>query len=194
MFKSFVQKIIAKMYHYLLAIDRRMYKLYINDKQAFKGEGKNEIKLLGKIQLFSNDVSVGKNVSLWPGVYLSGNNIIIGNNVQIGYGTIIHSSIGVKIGSNTQIAAQCYIIDTNHGTEYGELMQKQALVSSPIEIGDDVWIGAQCTILKGVKIHSHAVVAANTVVNKDVPPYAIVAGSPAKIIKYRTKRCQTQHN
>lgn len=65
-------------------------------------------------------------------------------------------------------------------------MQKQPLESSPIEIGEDVWIGAQCTVLKGVKIGSHAVVAANTVVNKDVPPYAIVAGSPAKIIKYRT--------
>lgn len=48
-----------------------------------------------------------------------------------------------------------------------------------------MWIGAQVTVLKGVRIGSHAVVAANTVVNKDVPPYAIVAGSPAKIIRYR---------
>ena len=118
-------------------------------------------------------------------MYIFGDNIIIGDNVQIGYGTIIHSSKGVIIGSNTQIAAQCYIIDTNHGTERGELMQKQPLESETIEIGEDVWIGAQCTVLKGVRIGSHAVVAANTVVNKDVPPYAIVAGSPAKIIRYR---------
>ena len=53
------------------------------------------------------------------------------------------------------------------------------------KVGEDVWIGAQCTVLKGVKIGSHAVIAANSVVNKDVPPYAIVAGSPAKIIKSR---------
>lgn len=124
-------------------------------------------------------------MSIWPNVYFSGNNIIIGDNVQIGYGTIIHSSKGVIIGSNTQIAAQCYIIDTNHGTVRGELMQKQPLEAETIEIGEDVWIGAQCTVLKGVKIGSHAVVAANTVVNKDVPPYAIVAGSPAKVIRYR---------
>lgn len=143
------------------------------------------VNLRGKIHLYSKKIFVGKGVSLWPDVYFSGENIAIGNNVQIGYGTIIHSSKGVVIGSNTQIAAQCYIIDTNHGTAYGELMQEQPLQSEPIEIGEDVWIGAQCTVLKGVKIGSHAVVAANSVVNKDVPPYAIVAGSPAKILRFR---------
>ena len=143
------------------------------------------VNLRGHIYLYSTKIQVGKDVSIWPNVYFSGDNIVIGDNVQIGYGTIIHSSKGVVIGSNTQIAAQCYMIDTNHGTERGELMQKQPLESETIEIGEDVWIGAQCTVLKGVKIGSHVVVAANTVVNKDVPPYAIVAGSPAKIIRYR---------
>lgn len=185
MLKKLVQKLIAKIYHYLLAIERRMYNVYISDKQVF--DDIEHVKLLGKIHLYSRSVSVGKDVTLWPDVYFSGDHISIGDNVQIGYGTIIHSSKGVKIGSNTQIAAQCYIIDTNHGTAYGELMQKQPLVSASIEIGEDVWIGAQCTILKGVKIGSHAVIAANSVVNREVPPYAIVAGSPARIIKYRNK-------
>lgn len=182
MLKKIIQKFIAKLYHYALAIDRRMYRLYIADKQVFSNIGGD---LRGKIHLYSKKISVGESVSLWPNVYFSGENITIGNDVQIGYGTIIHSSKGVIIGSNTQIAAQCYIIDTNHGTAYGELMQKQPLQSSPIEIGEDVWIGAQCTVLKGVKIGSHAVIAANSVVNKDVPPYAIVAGSPAKILRFR---------
>ena len=146
------------------------------------------VNLRGKIFLFSKHVETGYNVSLWPDVYLSGDKITIGDNVQIGYGTIIHCSKAVNIGSNTQIAAQCYIIDANHGTNLGELMQKQPLDSAPINIGSDVWIGAQCVILKGVTIGDHAVIAANTVVNKDVPPYAIVAGSPAKIIKYRTEK------
>lgn len=182
MLKKIIQKFIAKLYHYALAIDRRMYRFYIADKQVFSNMGVN---LRGKIHLYSKNISVGESVSLWPDVYFSGENITIGNNVQIGYGTIIHSSKGVIIGSNTQIAAQCYIIDTNHGTAYGELMQKQPLQSESIEIGEDVWIGAQCTVLKGVKIGSHAVIAANSVVNKDVPPYAIVAGSPAKILRFR---------
>lgn len=182
MFTAIVYKIIAKFYHYILAIDRRVYRAYIADKHVFSNMGVN---LRGHIYLYSTKIKVGKDVSIWPNVYFSGDNIIIGDNVQIGYGTIIHSSKGGIIGSNTQIAAQCYIIDTNHGTARGELMQKQPLESETIEIGEDVWIRAQCTVLKGVRIGSHAVVAANTVVNKDVPPYAIVAGSPAKIIRYR---------
>jgi len=52
-------------------------------------------------------------------------------------------------------------------------------------IGNDVWIGCNSTILRGVTIGNGAVIGANSLVNKDVPPYAIVVGSPAKIIKYR---------
>ena len=54
-----------------------------------------------------------------------------------------------------------------------------------IEIGNDVWIGAKSTIMSGVKISNGAVVAAGSTVTKDVPPYAIVAGNPAKVVKYR---------
>ena len=54
-----------------------------------------------------------------------------------------------------------------------------------IVIENDVWIGAKSTIMSGVKIHNGSVVAANSVVSKDVPPFAIVAGNPAQIIKYR---------
>ena len=125
MLKKIIQKFIAKLYHYALAIDRRMYRFYVADRQVFSDMG--GVNLRGKIHLYSKNISVGESVSLWPDVYFSGENITIGNNVQIGYGTIIHSSKGVIIGSNTQIAAQCYIIDTNHGTAYGELMQKQPL-------------------------------------------------------------------
>jgi len=59
------------------------------------------------------------------------------------------------------------------------------LTKLPCEIGDDVWIGVSSIIRRGVKIGIGAVVGANSFVNKDVPPFAIVAGSPAKIIKYR---------
>lgn len=54
-----------------------------------------------------------------------------------------------------------------------------------IIIENDVWIGAKSTIMSGVKIHNGAIVGACSVVTKDVPPYAIVAGNPAKVVKYR---------
>lgn len=59
------------------------------------------------------------------------------------------------------------------------------IVTSPPEIGNDVWIGSNVTILRGVKIGDGAVIAAGAVVNKDVPSYAIVGGVPAKVIRYR---------
>jgi len=62
---------------------------------------------------------------------------------------------------------------------------KECLSKGDIIIGNDVWIGTDVTILAGVKIHDGAVVGARSVVTKDVPPYAVVGGNPAKIIKYR---------
>lgn len=64
----------------------------------------------------------------------------------------------------------------------------EAISKGDIIIGDDVWIGYRCTILSGVSIGQGAVIAAGAVVTKDVPPYAIVAGVPARVIKYRFSR------
>lgn len=64
-------------------------------------------------------------------------------------------------------------------------MSKQKLVQQKITIEEDVWIGANCTITKGVTIGKGAIVAANSCVNRDVPEYAIVGGVPAKVLKYR---------
>lgn len=61
-----------------------------------------------------------------------------------------------------------------------------------IEIGSDVWLGAQCTVVAGVRIGSGAVVAASSVVTKDVPPYAIVAGNPARIVRSRCGESQAR--
>lgn len=70
--------------------------------------------------------------------------IEIGDNVDVGNGTIIYASKngGVKIGNNSMIAAQCYIIDADHGIRGGKLIREQGTTVSPVEIGEDVWIAA----------------------------------------------------
>ena len=78
------------------------------------------------------------------------------------------------------------MMSTNHGTDLGKgPMVFQDRVESDINIGSDVWIGSNSVILKGVSIGEGAIIAAGAVVTKDVQPYTIVGGCPAKFIKNR---------
>lgn len=96
------------------------------------------------------------------------------NNVNIGKYTSVAS--GVQIGGMEHaywdLSTSCYLTDQN-------------IEGNSTHIGNDVWIGADSIIKQGITIGNGAVIGANSFVNKDVPPYAIVVGSPAKIIKYR---------
>jgi len=125
-------------------------------------------------------------------------NISIGNNTSVnGPNTDIHSWVNsVKIGNFCSIARNVSIQEYNHlfknATSYyikkhifGEDWTNDINSKGEIEIGNDVWIGTQCVILSGVKIGDGAVIAANSVVTGEIPPYAIAAGSPAKVVKYR---------
>jgi acetyltransferase-like isoleucine patch superfamily enzyme len=110
--------------------------------------------------------------------------IEVGNNFYLN--ATCHLLGEIKIGNNVLIGPQTIIWGRDHGMKKDDLIYKQPHVNKKIVIGDDVWIGAHATILKGVNIGEGAVVAAGSLVVKDVPPYAIVGGVPAKIIKYRT--------
>jgi acetyltransferase-like isoleucine patch superfamily enzyme len=94
----------------------------------------------------------------------------------------------IIIGHNVMIAQAVSIRDTDH--KYADIdtpMLKQGIITAPIIVGDDVWIGYGVSILKGVTIGSGAIIAAGSIVTKNVPPYSIVGGVPAKIIKMRSK-------
>ena len=149
--------------------------------------------VLGKIYVQVKTLKTGKNVTIYPGVYLWGNDIEIGDNVDIGIGTIIYSRKKVKIGNNTSIAGQCYIIDSNHQIALGTLIRDQSMDYMPegLIIGDDVWIAAQCSILKGARINDGVVIGAQTLVNSEIQRNAVVVGTPSKIIKYRKNSIQT---
>lgn len=146
------------------------------------------VAVYGKIYHINPNVFVGNNVKIYPGVQFFGDGIIqIGDNVSIGNNTMLYASkeAGITIGDDTIIAAQSYIVDTNHGIKGNVLIRKQENISEKITIGSDVWLGANVTVLKGVHIGDGAVIGAKALVNKDVSDNNIVAGVPAKIIGVR---------
>lgn len=108
-----------------------------------------------------------------------------GGSIELGCNCFCNSNVNitamkkVKIGSNVKIANNVVIIDHDHNYR----QSNTGYVSAPIQIGDNVWIGANSVILKGVTIGDHAVIAAGSVVNHDVPEHCVVAGVPARIIK-----------
>lgn len=83
------------------------------------------------------------------------------------------------------IAAQCYLIDMDHGIERDKLICQQQNTVARITIGNDCWLGANVSILKGSRIGDGAVIGAKALVKGDVPPYAVAVGVPGKVIKYR---------
>lgn len=158
-------------------------KLECSQRRTFKN-----LRVLGHIYVENCTVDIGDNVVLWPGVSFTGNGTIkIGSNAKIGQNTIIYASKngGVEIGDNSIIAAQTYIIDSNHSTKMGQNICNQELTSSPVLIGEDVWIGAQCMIVKGASIGKGCVIGAHSFVNKSIPSYKIAYGTPACVKKDR---------
>lgn len=116
--------------------------------------------------------------------YLPDSKIIIGNNCNLN-GTMIHSNISVKIGNHCMFGPGTKIIDNDsHRISIDISERRKPPVRKPIEIGDNVWVGMNSLILKGVKINDNSVVAAYSVVTKDVPKNVLIAGNPAKIIKH----------
>jgi acetyltransferase-like isoleucine patch superfamily enzyme len=110
--------------------------------------------------------------------------LTIGNNTFVNTGTILSASNRIVIGHNVQIANQVILMDGDfHGVEDRDLMK----APSEIIIEDNVWIATRAMILKGVTIGKGSTVAAGAVVTKSVPPYTLVGGVPAKIIRQLNK-------
>ena len=139
-------------------------------------------KLFCKLILGKN---VGKNIRVRRNVTFYGDDILIGDRVSIGSNCFI--STGVRIGNDSFFAQDCFLITYNHAFDRIDIpMRDQGLTEvKPIIIGEDVWLGAKSIVLPGVTVGNGAIIGAGSVVTKDVPPYAIVGGNPAKLIKYR---------
>ncbi|MCH1547142.1 MAG: acyltransferase [Flavobacteriaceae bacterium] len=159
-----------------------------------------KIKIKGFIQIFNKGkILISDNCQINSGlrynpiggdtitrlVVRNGGEIIIKKNVGISNSTLV-SSARITIGENTIIGGSCKIWDTDfHSINYTDRLSKpeKNIKSEPIIIGKNCFIGANSIILKGVEVGDNAVVAAGSIVTKDVIKNTIVAGSPAKFIK-----------
>lgn len=131
-------------------------------------------------------------------IFAHAGEIHIGEDCYLGEGSRVWSSESVKIGNRVYISHNVNIHDTNSHSlnpqlrhqHFKEIMSKGHpqvnnfdIISQPVIIEDDVWIGFNSTIFKGVKIGKGAVIGACSVVTKDVPEFVVVVGNPAKVIK-----------
>jgi len=135
--------------------------------------------------------SYGRNFWFDPDGQYTFVNISVGNGVLIGFGAeFIASNTTITIGNNVMFGPNVTIRGGDHNTSVTgkfmcDIVEKRKKDDQPVVIEDDVWIGSRAVILKGVRIGRGAIVAAGTVVTKDVPAYSIVAGIPAKVLKFR---------
>jgi len=139
----------------------------------------NFLKLFG--------AKIGKKVVYYPGVWVSPpSNIVIGNDVDLALNVLITTSGGVYIGDRTLIGYGTKILSSNHVIpDRDNRIFYAGHENKKVIIENDVWIGANCLILPGVIIGEGAVVAAGSVVTKNVKKFSVVAGVPAKVIKER---------
>lgn len=126
---------------------------------------------------------VGKNVVIrTPFENSTADRVEIGDNVFINNGVRFAAKGHIKIGNNVQIGPRVQLETTNHSIQLDKLGKRPAIYESII-IEDSVWIGAAAVILPGIRVGRGSIVAAGSVVTKDVPENVIVGGVPAKFIK-----------
>lgn len=128
---------------------------------------------------------VDKSFRLFPPFYTDfGKNITFGKDVFVNSGCHFQDQGGITIGDGTLIGHNVVLATINH-----DLLPKNNRKNhyKPIHIGNHVWIGSNSTVLPGVTVGDWAVIAAGAVVTKDVPPYTIVGGTPARIIRTLTE-------
>ena len=150
--------------------------------------GKNTF--LQKISVtWPHQVRIGNNCNLenniifkYDGIWKTGPSIVIGDKVFIGNSCEFNITKGIEIGNHANIASGCRFIDHDHGKSLKNLIGEQPADQRSIKIGNDVWLGCNVIILKGVVIDDGAIVGAGAVVTKSILANEIWAGIPAKKI------------
>ena len=141
----------------------------------------------------------GRNFIFDPHDHFNHGNIEVGDDVSLGTGAVLMATESkIRIGNKVMFGPNVRVIGGNHNTsQLGKFMydvhEKRAGDDEDVLIEDDVWVGCGAIILKGVRVGRGSVVAAGALVNKDVPPYSVVAGVPARVVGSRFNDLETLH-
>ena len=141
-----------------------------------------------------SDITLEQGVALDDSVVLlcsgplKSEKLTIRSGTYVNRNTMFDAHSHIEVGHDCMIGPHCYITDSDHGKNSGLPIKAQSMTVKPVVIEDDVWMGAGVIILKGVRIGRGAIIAAGSVVNKDVPEMVVVAGAPAKPVGVREGR------
>jgi acetyltransferase-like isoleucine patch superfamily enzyme len=112
--------------------------------------------------------------------------IVLEDGVNVSYQCAVFSASSVRIGHDTLLAAYCYVVGGGHAFDRTDVpVIRQGRPSKGIDIGSGAWLGAGAAVLDGVSVGNDAVIGAHAVVTQDVPPFAIAAGAPARVLRDR---------
>lgn len=141
-------------------------------------QGMNNIEL-------SDGVKIAKNCSLFGG---PNNHLEIGKDSYVGMNTIMNGYVDkITIGANVSFGANVYLMVDSGPNASDKLQRLFPVEHGPITIGDHSWIGSESVIMPGVELGQFCIVAANSFVKQSFPPYSIIGGTPAKLIRTLTK-------
>lgn len=133
----------------------------------------------------------GSNFNFDPAGYYSFKNIFVGNNVSLGLNPTLMAELSkIRIGNHVMFGPEVVVVGGGHNTKrVGCFMINNYIKNGDEDLGviieDDVWVGSRAIILHGVCIGRGSIIGAGAVVTKSVPPYAIVGGNPAHVIRFR---------
>lgn len=188
--KSQFKKLLRPLLKLVRSLKAKSFVLRMKYRARKLGVQYHEGVHLGKRIRRTDGTTIVINKGVWIAndcLFWGGGTVTLGENTHLGEGSRIFASPesaggGVIFGNDVNCATGLYVIDCDHGFRGEGLIRKQPMVVKRIVIGNDIWIAAHVTILKGTTIGDRSVVGACALCNKQYPPHSVIGGVPGKVI------------